>query len=62
MLLSNEVLEDIMMGRDKGKLDELGGVQAIARGLGSSPKRGLTGNDSIQRKQKYGVNVVERGV
>jgi len=60
MLLSNEVLEEIMTDRDKAKLDELGGVQSIARGLGSSPKRGLTGNDSIQRKQKYGVNLVDR--
>jgi magnesium-transporting ATPase (P-type) len=35
-------------------------VRSIARGLGSSPNRGLTGNDSIQRKQKYGVNIIER--
>lgn len=60
MLLNNEVLEEIMADRDKDKLDELGGVQSIARGLGSSPKRGLTGNDSLQRKKKYGVNMVER--
>ena len=60
MLLSNEVLEELMTEKDKEKLDELGGVQAIARGLGSSPKRGLTGTDVVQRQRKYGVNVVER--
>ena len=60
MLLSNEVLGELMTEKDKNKLDELGGVQSIARGLGSSPKRGLTGNDSIQRKKKYGANVVSR--
>ena len=60
MLLSNEVLEELMTEKDKSKLDELGGVQSIARGLGSSPKRGLTGTDVVQRKLKYGVNLVER--
>jgi len=60
MLLSVQELDELMAEKDKNKLDQLGGVQAIARGLGSSPKRGLTGNDSIQRKKKYGANVVER--
>jgi magnesium-transporting ATPase (P-type) len=30
------------------------------RGLGSSPKYGLAGNDSLLRKKKYGANVVKR--
>ena len=60
MLLSVQELEELMEEKDKSKLDQLGGVQAIARGLGSSPKRGLTGNDGLQRKKKYGANVVER--
>jgi hypothetical protein len=60
MLLSVQELEELMEEKDKSKLDQLGGVQAIARGLGSSPKRGLTGSDGLQRKKKYGANVVER--
>jgi Ca2+ transporting ATPase len=49
-----------MEEKSKAKLDEIGGVQAVARGVGSSLKRGLTGNDDVRRKAKYGTNKVER--
>jgi Ca2+ transporting ATPase len=39
---------------------QAGGIRAIARGVGSSPNRGLTGDDTELRKRKYGTNTIER--
>ena len=47
-----------MEEKSKVKLDEIGGVGAVARGVGSSLKRGLSGNDDVRRRSKYGVNKV----
>jgi len=60
MLFSSEMLEELVSDKNKARIDELGGVKALARGLGSSLKQGLTGSDDIQRKLKYGANKVER--
>eukprot|EP00960_Hanusia_phi_P051053 760575-Hanusia_phi.AAC.4 len=60
MLFSSEMLEELVTDKNKARVDELGGVKALARGLGSSLKQGLTGSDDIQRKLKYGANKVER--
>jgi magnesium-transporting ATPase (P-type) len=63
MLLPVEKLAEIMESKDKGKIDELGGVAKLAEGLGSDIQKGLptaSDLDIEQRKLKYGANKMER--
>ncbi len=61
--VSLEKLLEIMEAKDTRLVDELGGVQAIAQNIGSDVEKGLlsiSDHDLDQRKQKYGVNKMER--
>ncbi len=61
--VSLEKLLEIMEAKDKILVDELGGLQVIAKSIGSDIEKGLqmiSENDLDQRRQKYGANKMER--
>jgi magnesium-transporting ATPase (P-type) len=61
--VSLEKLLEIMEAKDKGLVDELGGLQILAESIGSDLQNGLlkiSDHDLDLRKQKYGINKMER--
>ena len=58
----NKLLE-LMESKDKKNLEELGGVDGLAKSLGSDVNKGIlatTEQDLNERKQQYGENVLQR--
>jgi hypothetical protein len=60
LIWSQETLAEMMESRSIEKLEAMGGLEALAVGLGASLKDGITGADAAYRKAKYGVNRTER--
>jgi len=61
--LSLEKLIELMEAKDRKIVEELGGIGVIAASLGSDTEKGLIGISDLdldQRRQKYGVNKMER--
>ncbi len=61
--VSLEQLLEIMEAKDKKLVDELGGLQALAKNIGSDLEKGLqmiAEHDLEQRREKYGANKMER--
>ena len=60
MIWSPETLAEMMESKSTEKLEAMGGIQALATGLGGSLRDGITGADAVCRKAKYGVNRIDR--
>ena len=61
--MDREKLCSLFESKDKARVDEAGGVINICKQLGSDPQIGIQdiSEESLKtRKQKFGVNVVER--
>jgi len=60
MVWGRDLLVELMEAKSVAKVEELGGLSAVAKGLGSNLKRGLTGSDEPMRKERYGMNKIKR--
>ncbi len=54
------MLSDLMDSKSIHKLQDLGGLEGLAKGLGSNLREGLAGTDEPMRKDHYGENKVKR--
>jgi hypothetical protein len=60
MIWSPDTLAEMMDAKGTEKLEEMGGLEALASGLGTNLKDGISGADAAYRQAKYGFNRIDR--